>query len=89
MKLKIFAVLFQNLKLDNYQGIKAGNPHFYPVQCRQTQNRYSLLRMIRGRYVRHALPSCLNRAVWSIEAWKMAADSMYTQGLDIVRSMQY
>ena len=41
--------------------------------------------MIRGRYVRHALPSCLNRAVWSIEA----ADSMYTQGLHIVRSMQY
>ena len=82
MKLKIFARIFQNLEIDDYQGIKAGNPHFFLCSADK-------LRMIRWRYVRHALPSCLNRAVWSIEALKMAADSMYTQGLYITGLMRY
>ena len=82
MKLKIFARIFQNLEIDDYQGIKAGNPHFFLYSADK-------LRIIRWRYVRHALRSCLNRAVWSIEALKMAADSMYTQGLYITGLMRY
>ena len=82
MKLKIFARIFQNLEIDDYQGIKAGNPHFFLYSADK-------LRIIRWRYVRHALRSCLNRAVWSIEALKMSADSMYTQGLYITGLMRY